>query len=180
VLATGTPAEAYNRGRIASTRLTFHASITVKNFDTPAQVAVEIVRRDVDLVRLGKRSDLHRLPHAVPHESMIATSIACSHRNREALRRAEDYFISAPHSEHCTSGRTPLENSPTVLPQLSQNLTFHKFTKVITRMANTNISPTRRSGLSIQIDNPRKVPDEPTTKMGHNRRLRTEFLSMAK
>ena len=32
-----------------------------------AEVPVEIMRRDVDLVRLGERGDLHRLPHAVPH-----------------------------------------------------------------------------------------------------------------
>ena len=31
-----------------------------------AQVAVEVVRRHVDLVRLGAGRDLHRLPHAVP------------------------------------------------------------------------------------------------------------------
>src|SRR5215470_10452910 len=32
-----------------------------------AQVAVEIVRRYVDLVSLGRCSDLHRLPDAIPH-----------------------------------------------------------------------------------------------------------------
>jgi len=31
------------------------------------QMAVEIVRRDVDLERFGGGRDLHRLPHAVPH-----------------------------------------------------------------------------------------------------------------
>src|SRR6202171_3451420 len=31
-----------------------------------AEVAVKIMRCDVDLKRLGGRSDLHRLPHAVP------------------------------------------------------------------------------------------------------------------